>query len=63
MKDPDYLYTIKEVAAKLRVHPDTVRLWIKKGIFDPVRVGGTVRIPKSTLDALIEHKHGLNVAR
>ena len=32
-------WTVREVAARLRVHEDTVRRWLGKGIAEAVRIG------------------------
>lgn len=58
----EYL-TIKEFAGKLRVHPNTVRLSIKKGKLQCVRIGigkrAGYRIPASEISriALFDLKH------
>lgn len=50
MHESDFL-SIKEFAAKLGVHPDTIRRGIKRGRISGFKVGGgkrsTYRIPKS----------------
>jgi excisionase family DNA binding protein len=53
MADPDL--TVEEVAALLKVHPETVRNWLRKGLFTgayrlPSRAGW--RIPQAEIDAL-----------
>jgi excisionase family DNA binding protein len=35
----DRLLTVREVADRLAVHPDTVRRWVDKGAVAAVRVG------------------------
>lgn len=58
----EYL-TIKEFAGLLRVHPNTVRLSLKKGKLQSVRIGegkkAGYRIPKSEISriALFDLKH------
>ncbi|MCF1193388.1 helix-turn-helix domain-containing protein [Mangrovimonas sp. AS39] len=58
----EYL-TIKEFAGLLRVHPNTVRLSLKKGKLQCVRIGegkrAGYRIPKSEISrvALFDLKH------
>ena len=49
------LYTIREVAARLHVHQETLKRWIKKGAVPIVRVGPSqlIRIPESTVQDLI----------
>lgn len=51
----EYL-TVPDVAELLQVNPQTVRRWIWKGKLPHVKVGGTVRIPKSGLDSMITFK-------
>lgn len=47
--------TVREVAAVLKIHPETVRVWLRSGIFPgayqlPRRSGW--RIPKEDVDAI-----------
>ena len=51
----EYL-TVPDVAELFQVNPQTVRRWIWKGKLPHVKVGGTVRIPKSGLDGMITFK-------
>ena len=45
-------YTVDEVAARMQVHPDTVRKEIRTGILKTIRVGDRgVRIPHGALEA------------
>ena len=46
-------FTIKEVAEMLRVHPNTVRGWIDRGILKMHRFGGLIRIYESDLQAFL----------
>jgi excisionase family DNA binding protein len=46
---------VREVAALLKIHPETVRVWLRQGIFPdayqlPRRSGW--RIPRSDVDAI-----------
>ena len=44
------MYTVPEVAERLRLHPQTVREWLRIGKIQGVRLGGTKagwRIPDS----------------
>jgi len=44
------LYTVKEVAERLRVNPETVRVWLRTGTVRGVLLGGRksgYRIPES----------------
>jgi excisionase family DNA binding protein len=50
----DELLKITDVATELKVHPDTVRRWIKEGKLTPTRLGGTrIRIRRSELDKFL----------
>ena len=40
MAEDDALLTVDEVAGRLRVHPETVRRWLRTGQMRGVRVGG-----------------------
>lgn len=51
----EYL-TVPDVAELFQVNPQTVRRWIWKGKLPHVKVGGTVRIPKSGLDSMMTFK-------
>jgi excisionase family DNA binding protein len=51
----EYL-TVPDVAELLQVNPQTVRRWIWKGKLPHVKVGGTVRVPRSGLDNMITFK-------
>lgn len=35
------MYTVTEVADRLRVHPQTIREWLREGTLEGVRLGGT----------------------
>ncbi len=49
-------YSIKDVVARLGVHEQTVRRWIKQGVVPAVLFGhrGGYRIKASDLDAFLE---------
>ena len=50
----DELLTIDEVAAELKLHPDTIRRHIRQNKLKVTRLGGTaVRIRRSELDRFI----------
>ena len=49
----DRLLTVPEVAERLRVHPITVRRHIKAGRLRAVRVGRSVRVRASDVDAYL----------
>ena len=49
--DPLHCYNIDEVAARMKVHPDTVRKEVRTGVLNTIRVGDCgVRIPHSALE-------------
>lgn len=47
------LLSVKEVAARLDVHEQSVRRWIRAGRLRAVRVGGLVRVPAPALQAFL----------
>ena len=47
------LYSVRQVAAQLGVHPETVRRLIHDGRLDAVRVGRVLRIDASELDGFL----------
>jgi excisionase family DNA binding protein len=51
----EYL-TVPDVAELFQVNPQTVRRWIWSGKLPHIKVGGTVRIPKSGLDSMMTSK-------
>ena len=56
--------TVKEVAERLRIHPVTVRLWLKDGRLRGVRIGGTKtgwRIPASEVDRILSGRPATDV--
>jgi excisionase family DNA binding protein len=50
------LLTVAETADRLAVSPDTVRRWIKDGTLGVFQVGRVVRVPASSVAALIERR-------
>jgi excisionase family DNA binding protein len=54
----DTLFTVEEVAARLAVHPETVRKWIKNGQLRATNLGGRAgyRISRSALDQFLRER-------
>ena len=50
----DELLTVAEVAAILKLNPQTVRNWIDQGSLPAVRVGRRVRIRREDFQALVD---------
>ena len=47
------LYTVREVANRLGVHPETVRRLIHDGRLDAVRVGRVLRVDSDSLQGFL----------
>ena len=47
------LYTVRQVADQLGVHPETIRRLIHDGRLDAVRVGRVLRVGGSSLDGFL----------
>ena len=53
---PDRFITVQEAAEQLRIHPQTVRLWLRDGKLRGRLIGGRksgYRIPASEIDRLL----------
>ena len=50
---PDTLYSVREVAGQLGVHPETIRRLIHDGRLDAVRVGRVLRVHKKAVDGFL----------
>jgi len=50
---PETLYTVREVAGQLGVHPETIRRLIHDGRLDAVRVGRVLRVHKQAVDGFL----------
>ena len=46
-------FTTTEAAKQFRVHPTTVRRWIRAGLLPAWRISGTVRVPIASLRDLV----------
>lgn len=49
----DELLTVNEVAQILKIHPFTIRLWLKQGKLSGVKIGGRWRVRRSALEGFI----------
>jgi excisionase family DNA binding protein len=47
------LYSVREVARRLGVHPETIRRLIHDGRLDAVRVGRVLRVHKDAVDTFL----------
>lgn len=57
--EDERMYRVADVAERLDVHQQTVREWLRLGVLDGVRLGGTKagwRIPSSAVDAFLERR-------
>jgi excisionase family DNA binding protein len=59
----DSFLTVAEVAAALRLNPQTVRNWIDQGSLPALRVGRRVRIRRSDFERLLEEGYSGGAAR
>jgi len=50
---PETLYSVREVAGQLGVHPETIRRLIHDGRLDAVRVGRVLRVHKKAVDGFL----------
>jgi excisionase family DNA binding protein len=53
---PDTFLTVQEAAGQLRVHPQTVRLWLREGKLRGRLIGGRksgYRIPASEIERIL----------
>jgi excisionase family DNA binding protein len=53
---PEKQLTVEEVAEELRVHPETVRQWIREGELDAFDTGRGYRISRKDLDDFIQRR-------
>jgi len=59
----DSFLTVAEVAAALRLNPQTVRNWIDQGSLPALRVGRRVRIRRSDFERLLEEGYSGGATR
>lgn len=59
---PEEPLTVEEVAAELRIHPETVRAWIRTGELDALDIGREYRIYRTDLNDFIQ-RHKTRKAR
>jgi excisionase family DNA binding protein len=50
------LHTVREVADRIGVHPETIRRLIHGGRLRAVRVGRTLRIEETSFEELVAHQ-------
>ena len=55
--------TVPQVSAQLRIHPATVRIWIKSGRLAAVRVGREWRVRQSEVDRALRLRRLAGVRR
>ncbi len=48
------MFTIKETAKKLSVHPVSVRRWVQSGAIDHLKIGKSVRFTQEHIDKFIQ---------
>jgi excisionase family DNA binding protein len=52
-RESESLYTVRDVAGQLGVHPETIRRLIHEGRMDAVRVGRVLRVHKTAVDGFL----------
>jgi excisionase family DNA binding protein len=55
--DTNSVYSVREVADRLGVHPETVRRLIHDGRLDAVRVGRVLRVDGSGFAGFVARQH------
>jgi excisionase family DNA binding protein len=55
MRDGELL-TVEDAAKKVKVHPETIRGWIRSGELPAVDIGGKYRIYPEDLDAFLKRR-------
>lgn len=56
MESEPALYSVRDVAMKLGVHPETVRRLIHDGRLEAVRVGRVLRVDPNSLQAFLSQQ-------
>ena len=59
----DEFLKVADVAKRLRVHPQTVRSWIARGELRAIKLGRTVRIPRTDFEEALERARVAPAAR
>ncbi len=49
-------YTTKEAAAILKIHPDTLRRYIKQGKVNAVKLGTKIRVTETELNRILNFR-------
>ncbi|MGZ3612175.1 MAG: helix-turn-helix domain-containing protein [Ktedonobacteraceae bacterium] len=52
------MLTVEEIAEELRVHPETVRQWIRDGELIAIDISKEYRVLRSDLDAFLAQRRG-----
>lgn len=45
--------TIEEAAARLKVHPASLRVWVREARIPAIKLGGHWRVTEETIDAVL----------
>lgn len=53
--------TVEEAAKRIRVHPQTIYVWLQDGKFPGTKINGVWRICKSDIDAFFEKEKGSTI--
>lgn len=51
----DILLSVRQVGLLLKVHPLTIRRYIKEGKLRAVKLGGNIRVPQTSIDAFTQN--------
>jgi excisionase family DNA binding protein len=52
--------SVEEIAAEFKVHPQTVRNWIKGGVLPAIQTGRAFRVKREDFDAMLAQQQGQN---